>query len=482
MRWSRLFRIDFRWFIVIVCLLSAYNWKQFRRVDLQTKPIKDDAAALNMPALPHYVNHTATSSSSNATRHPVSNGNQQANSNRPPLSPLKFFIIAPPEVTTWLVENHTEKASRYYENHLNEESAEVWLHRGFEQMTYEEGHTSDPAEADVFLIAAYLHLHAAIHKKQGKHKRGEKPDHSFVRLYRRLIGHPSKPHLLLIPSWNPGISETVGIKSLTKALKERSVNLWSLGFERNEMWQGVAPERILPIPYVVRPSESREGSEQIVAAGPRTKNFVFYAGDVRRNAKAWAGCHRDRLILPLENETDMDVRLVTKKNRLNQTDYNYRMSSSEYCLILCGDTPSSRSLTSAMMSGCIPVRVGSRLRGLCEPPCKRGYGWRPTGPENPHLPFPDQISWEDFPEVDEEKFIESGRQVMDDLFLKFDEAKKRDIRSTLRRVHNSWIYGWGNPVNSTDFGGAVNYIWKTVVAVLQSKTLSHAQQATSANV
>jgi hypothetical protein len=254
----------------------------------------------------------------------------------------------------------------------------------------------------------------------------------------------------------------------------------------------VEADRILPIPYVVIPSDHKELTE--FTRNERTNNFVFYAGDYRRNAKSWAGCHRDRMILPLmaqnnnnnnnsnNNETtadaaaadiSMDVRLVDKRNgRLAQTEYNDRMTSSEYCLVVCGDTPSSRSLTSAMVSGCIPIRVGSRLRGLCEPPCKRGWGWDVTGAANPHLPFPDQIPWDDFPEVDEEKFTASGRQVLQDLFLGFDEEKKHTIRSILRKVQNGWIYGWGDPVTSTDFGDAVPYIWssfKQALALQQEK-------------
>jgi hypothetical protein len=251
-------------------------------------------------------------------------------------------------------------------------------------------------------------------------------------------------------------------------------NLWSVGFERNTMWQAVGADRILPIPYVVIPSDHKELTE--LTRNERTDNFVFYAGDYRNHAKSWAGCYRDAMILPLmQNNTNetaaiMDVRLVGKKEgRLPQTEYNDRMASSEYCLVLCGDTPSSRSLTSAMVSGCIPIRVGSRLRGLCEPPCKKGWGWGITGAENSHLPFRDQIPWEDFPEVDEEKFTKSGRQVLKDLFLGFDDEKKNTIRSILRRVQNGWIYGWGDPVTSTDFGDAVPYIWSSFKQALQQQ-------------
>jgi len=243
---------------------------------------------------------------------------------------LKFFIIAPPEVTTRLSRNQTKRASRYYNDTLNEESAEIWLHRGFERMIYDEGHTLNSTEADVFLVAGYLHLNSKIN--QGS---------TIVEYFRKRIVDPTKPHLLLMPSWNPGRSGEAGIKSLAKALLEDEVNLWSVGFERNKFWQGVSPDRIVPVPYVVRPSESRETLKKLTS-NERKENFVFYSGDLRPNAKGWAGCHRDKLIYPLQNRTDMDVRLVGKRTtgkRLDEKEYNYRMTSSEYCLILLAIHP-----------------------------------------------------------------------------------------------------------------------------------------------
>jgi hypothetical protein len=85
------------------------------------------------------------------------------------------------------------------------------------------------------------------------------------------------------------------------------------------------------------------------ARNSRTKNFIFCAGKARGNAKAWAGCHWDQIVHLSQNETDvMDIRLVGKTNQLNQLEHNHRMISSDCCLILCGDAPSSRSLTLAM--------------------------------------------------------------------------------------------------------------------------------------
>ena len=152
---------------------------------------------------------------------------------------------------------------------------------------------------------------------------------------------------------------------------------------------------------------------------------------------------------------------------MGQADYNHRMRTSDYCLILCGDTPSSRTLTSAMVSGCIPIRVGSRLRGLCEAPCHGGFGWKPTTEQYPHLPFSEFIPWNLFPEVNEQEFMKDGEAVLNQLFLTVDWAQKENLRSIMNATRNGWIYGWGNPINSTNFGDATKCIWQSFLANIQ---------------
>jgi Exostosin family len=487
---------------------------------------------------------------------------------------VKFFLLQIPEMTTWLVQNYTPQATTaYYSKALNEASAEVWLHRGFERMTREQGQTWDPTEADVFLIPGYCHLHSAMlcrreqqqqqqqekkknepqpqgRRRTNNNKNGKEnarknthrnqttttirnPHHEFVHLYQQHILDPTKPHLLLIPSWNPEISRMVGIKQLVTTLHEMLGvdHLWTVGFERNKFWQGgIRPARIVPIPYVLRltasattsttPLESPSNTvmeyqqqlqqqQQQRSAVSRNNNFVFYAGDARPHAKKWAGCYREKLIGSLLQEEEdeagrtmtnatlnsnhnnnnhpsmspswLDVRIVTKTNRLNQTEYNHRMTTSEYCLILCGDTPSSRSLTSAMVAGCIPLFIGSRWRGLCEPPCHTGYGWQVTGTENLHLPFADRLDWNVFPEVRESQFLlssttttttggvrsrSSSRHVLEDLFQTTSTSQKMHLRSMMEQVQQGWIYGWGDPVHSNEFGDAARFIWASFVHML----------------
>jgi Exostosin family len=88
------------------------------------------------------------------------------------------------------------------------------------------------------------------------------------------------------------------------------------------------------------------------------------------------GCDRV-IVTPLFGRSDMDIGLSGRRyhgGRLSQEQYNDRMSTSDYCLVMCGDTPTSRSLISAMTAGCIPILIGRWWHGFCDPPCHQGRG------------------------------------------------------------------------------------------------------------
>ncbi|GFH43935.1 hypothetical protein CTEN210_00409 [Chaetoceros tenuissimus] len=387
--------------------------------------------------------------------------------------PLKFYILNAPRFTSDLIgitptynETKSQIASNYYANiaDTNEQMGEIWLHRLFSNFTHEQGRTNDPSEADVFLIAAYNHLARGL----GKHN-----STLLVELYKELIVDSTKPHLLLTPTQNPTESRNVGTWYLSKALQSMMNDtslLWSVGYERNRGWQGVEVNRIIPIPYVVRLSQQgKNETKDSIFKRNRTKDFVFYAGDSRRMAPQWAGCSRENITAQFmhknkthEIDDNIDIRIVGRgPSRLSQQEYNTKMATSEYCLILCGDTPTSRSFTSAMVHGCIPIRVGSRLRGLCEKPCVNRWGWDVSGINYPHLPYSDRIAWDEFPEVDEQKFIDDGYGELEKLFTVYNTSKKARIRNVMEDTHRGWVYGWGDPVTSVEFGEGALYIWKS---------------------
>jgi len=146
------------------------------------------------------------------------------------------------------------------------------------------------------------------------------------------------------------------------------------------------------------------------------------------------------------------------------------MTTSDYCLIVCGDTPTSRSLASAMVYGCIPLFLGSRWRGLCDPPCKQGFGWKVAGIQNPHLPYQDVIPWNIFPELEEQRFIDHhGIDDLTSLFHRVDDNDKTRLRSIMDSTWKGWVYGWGDPWTSDQFGRATEYLWRSFQNQLQQQ-------------
>jgi Exostosin family len=229
-------------------------------------------------------------------------------------------------------------------------------------------------------------------------------------------------------------------------------------------------DRIIPVPYVLHPPPL----EKLVSAfdHDRIENFVFFHADRRPWAVSWAGC--DRVIVTLLfGRSDMDIGLSGKcktvppggGDRLSQEQYNDRMSTSDYCLVMCGDTPTSRSLISAMTAGCIPILIGRWWHGFCDPPCHKGWGWNIA--ERPHLPFADQINWDLIPVVNHTQFEMDPYATLQALFLQYPKERKDTIRAEMKRVQKWLVYGWGDPTDSTEFGEAYIHISGNLLYILQ---------------
>ena len=144
-------------------------------------------------------------------------------------------------------------------------------------------------------------------------------------------------------------------------------------------------------------------------------------------------------------------------------DFQRYMLESDYCLITCGDTPTSRRLTDSMIFGCIPIFIGTRLFGECEAPCFPGWGWTYTH-GLPHLPYDERIPWRRFPIVDEAAFAKEPKQTLEEVFRNYSAADKEELRLIMRRVQFSFIYGWGSPVDTPPhLGKATHALWKSIV-------------------
>jgi Exostosin family len=366
---------------------------------------------------------------------------------------FKFYILPVANITSELRKRHENNATIFYGSRdVNEDVAEMWLHRGLASFTYDQGHTMDPHEADVFFIPGYLHWRHSL-----LNERNEPLSPQVL----KVIVDKTKPHVLLIPTRSSFIAINIGLAGLVRDLLTNGVNLYSLGFERNSYWQKLDAGRIIPVPYVVQ--HKARGTELVAALRHhRRNNSLFFYANSRKNAMAMSGCNRS-VVQPLIGRANMDVYISRKKKgSLTQDEYNERMQQSDYCLVMCGDTPTSRTLASAIVAGCIPLRIGSWWRGLCEPPsCRARFGFNAS--EQPHLPFIDQINWDLFPELNETEFAIEPVTVLGDFFQQVTKDDKDRMREEIRRVQLSLVYGWGNPATSTEFGNIYTHVWETVI-------------------
>jgi hypothetical protein len=82
------------------------------------------------------------------------------------------------------------------------------------------------------------------------------------------------------------------------------------------------------------------------------------------------------------------------------------------------------------------------------------------------LPFPSTINWDDFPEVDELEFSKAPLETLQTVFERFTPQIKTTIRESMLQHQLGWIYGWGDPITSNDFGQAIDYVWQSIVTTL----------------
>jgi hypothetical protein len=270
------------------------------------------------------------------------------------------------------------------------------------------------------------------------------------------------------------------------------------------------PHSILPIPYVVSVSKVEEHPRSNL---DRIPGSIFYAGDTRPHAMKWSGCNRTAMLQPLQDyysknassapivfsSSRIHVRLINDRHkgdnmtmrRLSMSEYNRYMTQSQYCFIVCGDTPTSRSLSSAIVHGCIPLFIDiERWYGYCHEPCHSGWGWTilhnettTTVPRSStrttsamaqqisHFPYTTMIDYNVFPSIDEQKFVQdpigSVQTVLKQWNRTFTHNSKDHSMKSLERhpstIQSMFLYGYGNPVTTQQLGNAVPYIWQSFV-------------------
>ena len=280
-------------------------------------------------------------------------------------------------------------------------ATQVWVHRA---LLADKRRTTNPAEATLFFVPAYL----TASKKQAGH------DERLDGLIQALERDPyfqkngGRDHVFGYSSWNPSIAKGIGLHRVSKLLKQGHFGV----FEVNNAWIGANSQeagrldlrdRMIPMPYVVNAATFRGDHREVHTH----KISVFFAAKARGNAVGWAGCDR-RKGLGLQSVPRASIhvhRRLEGRRLLDQATFAHHMRVADFCLVMCGDTPTSRRIFDAIIADCIPLIVGTRLWGRCDPPCHKGWGWSISGPDHPHLPFHDTfIDYTRFPRVDEAHF------------------------------------------------------------------------------
>ena len=268
----------------------------------------------------------------------------------------------------------------------------VWVHRA---LLKDEHRTEDPATADIFFVPAYLSI-SKDHQgdELASHQnRTRDLQHALrnAQWYQRCGGCD---HLFAGSEVSSGWANDAGYPEVAKVLSNGFIG----AFEINRGWVGSNHwnhERIISIPYLV-PGATSGG-----AFSPDNRTDVlFFVSDSRVNAVGWAGCNRS-IMTKLDFLPGVTVDVVHKgQRRWPYREYKSREKMAVFCPAVCGDTPTSQRTFDIVTSGCVPLVVGTRLFGKCEPPCHTGWGWEVTG--RSHLPFDGLwIDWSRFPALNE---------------------------------------------------------------------------------
>ena len=348
-----------------------------------------------------------------------------------------------------------------YSGIFAEYTAPVWVHRA---LLSDPARTTDPDEADVFFVPLYLAISHSLpsHRQRLANWLGAL-EHS--RHFRRSGG---ADHIIAPQVVSREMAASAGLGQVRKLLEKGFTG----AFEVNSGWtSGWSYNRTIVVPYVANPLLTPVASAFASLHEYATRNrttSLFYVASLRDWSIDRAGCQRSRM-RALETYPAARVKVAKRSQHLlGQDDYATGILSSSFCPLTCGDTPTSRRTFDAFAAGCIPIIVGTRMLGLCEPPC-RNHGWFDVvGPSHPHLPFAGLwANWSIFPSVDEKQLYAERtsigvhklfRAAMDGLATQLGNdgggaiSAMSALRAHMYALRDMMIYGWGDYRTSTHFG------------------------------
>jgi len=363
-----------------------------------------------------------------------------------------------------------------------ESAAEVWVHRA---LLASPRRTLDPAEAEVFFVPAYLSLLRRHHNSEGQKLAKALANVTSSEWFAR---HEGRDHVFGYSATNPEEARHLRLPEVTASLPRS----FRGAFEVNPSWVAApatvsAKSKIIAMPYVVKVENVNNASSKSERAPEENETIsVFFAASERPHAVEWSQCDRTKA-LPLTRLPRASVQLNRGRRRrlwgrrrqrrrlaMTHEEFAKTMARARYCLVMCGDTPTSRRIFDAVVAGCVPLIVGTRLEGRCEPPCHAGWGWHVSGPDFPHTPFSDlYVDYAVFPRVDEALFSRSAVAAVRPV-LQLDDRRHAALRDYLMAIRDDFIYGVGSCVSSTHFGRAAANLIDTAVLRWRATQQQHA--------
>ena len=335
-----------------------------------------------------------------------------------------------------------------------EYTAPVWIHRA---LLSDSSRTLNPDEADLFFVPLYL----AISESQPSHTARLTAWLSALQQSPHFQRSTGTDHIIAPQVISPQVAATSGLAQVRKLLELGFTG----AFEVNNEWTaGWSWNRTIVMPYVANPFLTpieAANASMLEYVGRKRNISIYYVASLRHLSDGLAGCNRAKL-RDLESYPNAYIRVAKRSYHLvPQDEYASGVQNGPFCPLTCGDTPTSRRTFDAFAAGCVPIIVGRRLFGLCEPPC-RNKGWfTVVGPSFPHLPFSGLwMNWSVFPMIEEkELYDQKSSQGVRDLFrgsvIGFGgEDSALRARAYMYTQLRSMIYGWGDYRTSTAFGDA----------------------------
>ena len=237
--------------------------------------------------------------------------------------------------------------------YLPEDLAEWFLHKQIQVS----GNVTTMEEADFLFVNTMPILSAYVDECNGifHHERQE----IWTKIIHESKFYREKPqdHIFICQSWTC-------FDAVSDEMRSLAYQMTYLIHEPNFCWisrkcdSPLKPKHVIIIPYVLHSHLYKFISK----SWAHRKYKVSFVGSLNRSTNMREVLKREHVrdlpFLHVIDEGVMDIGNVTTLTIFDQ--YTSYMQNSQFCLILQGDTPSSRRLFDAIVSGCIPVFTGPK--------------------------------------------------------------------------------------------------------------------------